>query len=63
MSDSVGDMANKAKEKMAGHEDEVDGAMDKAADKANDATGGKFDDAQVDKAKNAAKENIDKMNK
>ena len=56
----IGDMIGKAKDLVSGHEEEADAAIDKAADAADSATGGKATDqidAGAEKAKDFLKEN------
>lgn len=51
------DLKAKAADLAAAHEEKIEAGIDKAADLANKATGGKFDDkidAAADKAKDAA---------
>jgi antitoxin protein of toxin-antitoxin system len=62
ISDSIGGMADKAKDMASEHPDEVEGAVNKVADKADDATGNKFSD-QIDKGKDMAGDAIKKMKK
>lgn len=49
-----------ATEKVADNEDKIDDAIDKAADFADDKTGGKHTD-KIDKAADAAKKGVDKL--
>lgn len=49
------DAKKKAKELAGGHEDQVDQGLDKAADYADDKTGGKYSD-QIDSGKDKASE-------
>jgi len=51
------DLKGKAADLASTHNDKIDSGIDKAADLANKATGGKFDehiDSAADKAKDAA---------
>jgi hypothetical protein len=59
--DSMGDMADKAKNALKGHGDQVDKGVDAAGDKIDQKTGNKFQD-KVDKGQDAAKDAIKKMN-
>ncbi|AVP67562.1 antitoxin [Rhodococcus hoagii] len=52
--DSVKGLVNKGQELAAEHSDKVQGVIDKAADLADDKTGGKYSD-KIDKAAEAAK--------
>jgi hypothetical protein len=61
MDEKSDDMKDKAKSPM-GNTDEAKEKIDKAADKANQATGGKAKD-KIDKAKDKAKEGMDKHKK
>jgi hypothetical protein len=63
LTDKLDDLKNKAGE-MLGKGDNAEkakGAVDDAADKADNATGGKAT-GQIDKAGNMAKDGIDKLN-
>ncbi len=62
ISDSMGDMVNKAKDAVSGHSDEADKVVDTAGDKADDMTKGKMKGA-VDKGQDAAKDAIGRMKK
>ncbi|MDU0968409.1 MAG: Rv0909 family putative TA system antitoxin [Actinomycetaceae bacterium] len=52
------DLKNKAKDAL-GNEENTDKALDAAAGKAKDATGGKYDD-QIDKARDEADKRLGK---
>jgi len=56
--DSMGDLADQAKDAVKGHEDEAEKIVDAAGDKADEATGGKFE-GQVDKGQDAAKDMLE----
>ena len=56
----IGDFFSKAKDMAMGNKDKVKDGIDKAADVADDKTGGKFSD-QVDKGSDAAKDAVDKL--
>lgn len=62
--DKFGSKANKLKDKAgdlaAEHGDKIDAGIDKAADLANKATGGKFDE-QIDSVADKAKDAADKL--
>lgn len=62
ISDKVTGITNKAKDAVMGHSDDLNEAVDKAGDKVDDATGGKFKD-KVDKGQEAAKDGIGKLGK
>jgi hypothetical protein len=62
ISDSIGGMADKAKDALSGHTDEAEKMVDAGGDKVDDATKGKFKD-NVDKGQNAAKDAIGKLKK
>ncbi len=51
---------DKAADVAASQNDKIDAGIDKAADLANKATGGKFDD-KIDSAADKAKEGVDKL--
>lgn len=54
----LGDMLDKGKDLLGGHTDEAKDAVDKAADAADSATGGKATD-QIDLGADKAKDFID----
>ncbi|MCW2747755.1 MAG: antitoxin [Nocardioidaceae bacterium] len=56
------DAADKASDLVGDHADQIDTGIDKAADLASKATKGKFDD-RIDSAADAAKEQVDKIEK
>jgi MT0933-like antitoxin protein len=56
--DSMDDLGDKAKDALEGHEDQAENVVEKAGDKADDMTGGKFE-GQVDKGQDAAKDAIE----
>lgn len=51
-------IVDKAKEMLSGHSDEVQEGVDKAADKADDVTGGKYD-SQINQGADRLKEGVD----
>jgi MT0933-like antitoxin protein len=59
--DKLGDMADDAVRKAGGPE-KTKGHISKAADAANSATGGKYEE-HVDKAESGAKSAVDKLSK
>jgi hypothetical protein len=59
--DKFGDMAEDAVEKVGGAE-KAKGHLGKAADAANSATGGKFEE-HIDKGEAGAKRGVDKLSK
>ena len=59
--DKLGDMADDAIQKAGGPE-KAKGHLGKAADAANRATGGKYEE-HIDKGENAAKSGVDKVSK
>jgi hypothetical protein len=59
--DRLGDMADDAVKKAGGPE-KAKGHLGKAADAANNATGGKYEE-HLDKAETGAKSGIDKLSK
>jgi MT0933-like antitoxin protein len=62
LKDSMGDMADKAKDALKGHGDQAEKGVDKAGDMVDKKTGNKYQD-KVDKAQDAAKDGINKLNK
>ncbi|HZN71949.1 MAG TPA: antitoxin [Micromonosporaceae bacterium] len=58
ITDSAGDMFDKAKGKLAGHGDDVQQGVDKAAEAADEKTGGKYSD-KIDKGAEAVKGRLD----
>jgi 4-alpha-glucanotransferase len=52
------DLGDKAKDALEGHEDQAEKVVDAAGDKADDMTGGKYDE-QIDKAEDAAKDRLE----
>jgi hypothetical protein len=57
IADSAGDMADKAKEKVAGSDQAQEG-VDKAAEAADEKTGGKYSD-KIDKGAETVKGRLD----
>lgn len=55
-----GELKDKAADLAASQNDKIDAGIDKAADAANKATGGRFDD-QIDAAADKAQEGVDKL--
>jgi MT0933-like antitoxin protein len=53
-------IVDKAKQMLSGHSDTAKKGVDKAADKADDMTGGKYGD-QIDMGAEKAKEGVDSM--
>lgn len=53
-------IVDKAKEMLSGHTDEVQEGVDKAADKADDMTGGKYGN-QIDQGADRVKDGVDSM--
>jgi hypothetical protein len=60
VTDSAGEMFDKAKEKLSGKTDEASAGVDKAAEAADEKTGKKHSD-KIDKGADAAKGGIDKL--
>ena len=56
----IGDFIDKAKDMMSGNKDKVKDGVEKAADMADEKTGGKFSD-QVDKGEEAAKDFVEDL--
>jgi len=54
------ELKDKATELAAEHSDKIDAGIDKAADLANKATKGKFDE-KIDAAADKAKDGVDKL--
>ncbi|HWV26655.1 MAG TPA: antitoxin [Aeromicrobium sp.] len=55
-----GDLKDKAADLAASQNDKIDAGIDKAADLASKATGGKYDE-KIDAAADKAKEGLDKL--
>ena len=53
-------IVDKAKEMLSGHSDQVKNGVDKAADKADERTGGKYGD-QIDMGADKMKDGMDSM--
>ena len=60
VTDSAGDMVDKAKDKVAGHSEQVKDGVDKAAGAADEKTGGQHSD-KIEKGADAVKEGLDKL--
>lgn len=60
VTDSAGDMFDKAKEKAADNPDQVRDGVDKAASAADEKTGGEHSD-KIEKGGNAVKDGLDKL--
>ncbi len=61
MKDKAEELKDKASELIKGHEDQVDGAIDKAGDFVDEKTGGQYAE-HVDTAQAKAKEAADGLN-